>query len=250
MVLYLFILKFKEVLMDNQQVNYQDNKFYQIPVENQYMITTSGAITKIKTQKIIKPFIDKDGYHRVTLCRDGTTKKYYVHRLVAITFLGLPETDNLQVNHKNSIRDCNHYTNLEWVTPKENTYHGILYGNIKIKGEESPVSILTEEEVRNICKKLENGESIIKLSRLLNINKNTIFSIRSGQTWLHVSKDYNIPDKNKYLTEPEVFEICKLLEEGYDDKQILDIYKDLNRHHIGNIRNRKTFRNVSKNFTW
>ena len=46
-----------------------------------------------------------------------------VHRLVAATFLGQPESTNLQVNHKDKCRGNNHLENLEYVTPSENMLH-------------------------------------------------------------------------------------------------------------------------------
>ena len=46
-----------------------------------------------------------------------------MHRLVAATFLGLPSSPDLQVNHKDLDRGNNHVDNLEWVTASENAKH-------------------------------------------------------------------------------------------------------------------------------
>ena len=48
-----------------------------------------------------------------------------VHRLVAATFLGQPETPDLQVNHKDACRGNNRLENLEYVTPSENKLHAL-----------------------------------------------------------------------------------------------------------------------------
>ena len=63
-------------------------------------------------------------YSRVTLLRpNGTNKKYYLHRLVAMMFIKKPRRKNMQVNHKNMNTKNNKTTNLEWVTPSENIMH-------------------------------------------------------------------------------------------------------------------------------
>ena len=46
-----------------------------------------------------------------------------VHRLVAATFLGQPDSPNLLVNHKDNDRGNNCLENLEYVTPSENQLH-------------------------------------------------------------------------------------------------------------------------------
>lgn len=91
--------------------------------EDYYLISEYGDIKNKKTGKVrkIKPNV-RHGYLDVDLYND--TKVYYkrVHRLVAETFLPLPDDyENKVVMHLDNNKTNNHYTNLKWGTISENT---------------------------------------------------------------------------------------------------------------------------------
>jgi len=52
------------------------------------------------------------GYKRVALSKNGNSRQYLVHRLVAIAFLGI-DIQKPFVNHKNGIKLDNRLENLE-----------------------------------------------------------------------------------------------------------------------------------------
>lgn len=71
---------------------------------------------------------DKDGYVVVKLSKDGVTKIYPVHRLVATTFIRNP-VDNEEVDHLDCNRKNNEVSNLRWVTHSENVSRIFETGN-------------------------------------------------------------------------------------------------------------------------
>jgi hypothetical protein len=100
-----------------------------------YKISKDGTIISLpkphkncsKKEKLLSYRFDKDGYKRVTLCKDGICKTFGVHRLVADTYIPNP-LNKETVNHRNAIKDDNRIENLEWATRSEQTKHLLKLG--------------------------------------------------------------------------------------------------------------------------
>ena len=74
-------------------------------------------------EKILKNWKNSKGYCLVTLSKNGTYKKFQVHRLVALHFL--PNPSNLpEVNHKDENPQNNIVSNLEWCDRLYNVRYG------------------------------------------------------------------------------------------------------------------------------
>jgi len=94
-----------------------------------YQISTFGRIKSCKNghSRILKPFIDKDGYLSIALSKNAKVKKFKVHRLVAKAFIPNPENKET-VNHIDGCKMNNSISNLEWNSQSENNYHAIKTG--------------------------------------------------------------------------------------------------------------------------
>jgi hypothetical protein len=90
--------------------------------EGLYWITVNGEIWSAKFKRFKKSPPDHKGYLRTRLSKNGISKTFKVHRLVAQTFIPNPE-NKPQVNHKNCIKADNRVSNLEWANQSENTSH-------------------------------------------------------------------------------------------------------------------------------
>lgn len=73
---------------------------------------------------------------RVTLWKDGKSKDFLVHRLVALAFIPKIEGKNC-INHIDGNPKNNNVENLEWCTHLENNRHafetGLITTNMKVK---------------------------------------------------------------------------------------------------------------------
>lgn len=105
-----------------------------IPNFNGYQVSDHGRVKSLCRQVVGKNLIshgvgerilihevNDQGYHRVSLSVNNRVKRYRVHQLVAMAFLGhTPCGYEIVVNHKNFKRDDNWVENLELVTQREN----------------------------------------------------------------------------------------------------------------------------------
>ena len=71
-----------------------------------------------------KGTINKKGYLKVTLYKDGKGNTREIQRIVAETFIDNP-LNKEQVNHIDGNKQNNKADNLEWCTPRENSLHAL-----------------------------------------------------------------------------------------------------------------------------
>ena len=100
--------------------------------ENLYEISNTGKIKSLlykhrKTPKIMKPTINSSGYFKVELYKNGKSKIFYIHRLVAESFIK-NQNNYPCINHIDCDKTNNNVSNLEWVTYEQNTKHALKNG--------------------------------------------------------------------------------------------------------------------------
>lgn len=83
----------------------------------------------------------ENGYRRMKILSltENKYKTKFVHVLIALAFIG-PNPEGKQINHKDGNSENNIPSNLEYVTPSQNTKHAYDTGLAKSKGgRKSPV---------------------------------------------------------------------------------------------------------------
>lgn len=94
-----------------------------IPDFPDYAVSDDGEVLSKRRNRLLSPAIDRYGYQKVTLCKNGRNHYFTVHRLVAMVFVPNTKGGN-QVNHIDENKMNNKASNLEWVTAYENDNHG------------------------------------------------------------------------------------------------------------------------------
>ncbi len=169
-----------------------------------YIISTQGRIMNINTGNIKKPQLTNKylmiSLYNKNLNKSNKYKIYYVHRLVAQTFLNNTNNYNI-VDHINCIKTDNREINLRYVTSKQNTQY--YYKNNK-KGKYKPVLQYNKngkfiKEWYNITEIFNNHKNYYKenIYRVLN----GVYKTQYGYIW-----KYKYPRNNKIVIfDDEVF---------------------------------------------
>ena len=166
--------------------------------EGLYEITATGEVysspRKGSKGGLRKPYLDRKGYLRVALCRDGSQKTHLVHKLVAAAFIG-ENQDNLFVCHRDGNPANNSVSNLYYGTRSENAKDAVSHGThnflrdnfsgVRLTGQDCPWSKLNEDTVRYI-KKMKGVRTARALAKELCTSYSNISAIWCGRSWSHV----------------------------------------------------------------
>lgn len=138
----------------------------------QYMVSNHGRVKSTKRDIVLKPSISRDGYVRLCLWDRGKSYSKLMHRLVAYEFL---EINLLAINHKNGNKLDNIFSNLEYVTNKENSNHAVKLGLIK-SGEAHHLSKFSKDQIIYIREMFNQGVKRSEISKKL------------GCSWEHINR--------------------------------------------------------------
>lgn len=164
--------------------------------EGIYKASNRGEILNVKRGRIVKPCNGKDGYRILKLCKNGTPKTFYLHRIIAMTFISECRP-NMQVNHINGNKLDNSAENLEYCTLQQNLLHSYKNG-LKRLSPIAKINPFTMETVERYDSKTKCAKANHCGSKELTIacrNK----SIYKGFLWKEITKEVS----DNYFVESE-----------------------------------------------
>lgn len=152
-----------------------------------YQISNKGRVKSLYngSERILRPWINNDGYLNVKLYKNTAAQHRLVHRLVAKVFISNPD-NKLQINHKDENKLNNCVENLEWITCIDNCNYGTRNERISRK-------ILQYSKSGEF---IREWQSAAEVERELNINHSNIASCCKGKrkssggfVWRYKEKD-------------------------------------------------------------
>lgn len=106
---------------------------------------------------------------------------------------------------------------------------------------------LSEDIVKDICERLQSGQTPSQICQETGIKKERINSIISGHGYKRISSNYNIPSFKRNISDELVIEICNLLMKG---EPSIDIAKkfNINVSIVTGIKNKINYKHISCNY--
>lgn len=151
-------------------------------------------------------------YRRVTLSKNGKTKRYQVHQLVAQAFIENPDNKPL-VNHIDNNGENNHVDNLEWCTHIENMQHSANQGRQdKSRSMGGIASAKARIDKYDTINKALIGTTIGELTIIDYFRDSSLLSNKNSAKFKCVCSCGNIIDRLKYnllsKTRPKMCNEC------------------------------------------
>ena len=128
-----------------------------------YSVSDRGRVRRntpgrgARAGRILNSSRDAKGYACVNLSGGGQQRKHYVHRLVALAFLGAPPSDRHHVAHWDGNGMNASVENLRWATQPENESDKVRHGRRpdQVKGSRS----MTHQQLDAARRMIGGGQS-------------------------------------------------------------------------------------------
>ena len=162
-----------------------------VPGYPAYEVSVDGVVRRCqgfrcrRAHRVLVPFIRPNGYAQILLYQRGKRRRFGVHQLVALAFLGPKPSPQHEVAHLDGQRLNNHVSNLAWLLHSENERHKDLHGT-RLRGSQIGNAKLTEAQVVLIRQALAVGIRQCVLAQTYRVSDSTVSLIARGKTWRHV----------------------------------------------------------------
>lgn len=126
----LYSLVYNKILCDDDIESLNNEQWKVIPnTDNKYYVSNKGRVKSYCGNKarILKSDNKNTKYKRVVIKINNKLQHVFIHRLVALCFLGEQPTGT-EIHHIDGNKNNNNAENLVWVTPKE---HREIHAKLK-----------------------------------------------------------------------------------------------------------------------
>lgn len=134
--------------------------------------------------------LDKDGYRKLTLSKEGKVTHMFAHRAVALAFIGEPPEGRSQVAHWDGDPANNQVGNLRWASAADNARDKVRHGRTADQfGERHSQNKFRNEDILAIRAEPQYRGVNRALAKRYAVHEQTIGKIRLGHRWPHLLKE-------------------------------------------------------------
>lgn len=193
--------------------------FYWIPfVRFPVAVSRTGQFYNFMKSREVKLNINHKGYYTVSLWDEDLGKyvSHSVHRVVARVFIAVPskyhdfDISELQVNHKDGMKENNEVSNLEWCLNHENMEHarkmGLFSNEHPVLAKDIRTGKITRYRSVSECARefdIENGSLTVHLSSLRSAGRITfnwhVFKYDDCSPWPRTLMECHDQDGYKWV---------------------------------------------------
>ena len=240
----------KNILTENQEkTRFKINKHGEIFDENKNPIKIYRKTTSLYKgeDRVMKPRL-----YAYIQYNDGIWHKKQVARWVLMTYKPRKNVEKYEVNHKDGNPENNELSNLEWTTRKQNMQHAADNDLIPF-GEKHHNSKYPDKLIHSICSDIAKGKTRSYIKKKYNVNGQLVYDIRAGRSHKKISRNY--VDKGFKYSKFDKTEsiklakkICKLIEKGLSNKEIVEKLNLTNTCLPNDIRMKRVYKYISKDY--
>lgn len=233
----------------NECIYINDEEFKKVPDHDNVYISNMGLTYSLSKKRFCRN-------HRVydyPLIRIPCENEEFAHRLVYSAWIAKLNNNEL-IHHKDNVKHHPFVWNLEKSTSFDNTRKAILDGlkptYFNISQIEDIAKRYSEGEIpREIAKRMGYQNELI--NTITKKIRSVIYQMKLGISYKDIADKYGIynmkiPSKNT-LNEIDVINICNLINSGKSLNSIAKEY-GVSQMTITKIRDRKTWKNISKDY--
>ena len=161
-----------------------DTEWKQTPVEG-YLVSKSGKVWSIKSEKVLTPGVNKPGYEYVNI----GSKNHAVHRLVVEACDRIIDAAEV-VDHVDHNKHNNCFENLQILSRSENT-RAFQEARRAKGGTVNSKQVLTEQQAKEIIRiRHEEGLGPAMIAEKLNLNRSTVGNVIYGSNFAYLERPW------------------------------------------------------------
>lgn len=170
-----------------------------------YIVSNVGKVYSLMFQRLRELAPKKPssrGYLCVGLQHEGQYRKLKIHRIIACTFLGMPE-EGYECCHIDGTRTNNEVNNLRWGTPKENMHDQKAHGTTT-SGERQGRAKLSNVQAQQLLDEYDaGGITQTALALKYGVAQTAVGYIVHGDSYISLKRNNLKPLSTKLRTKLE-----------------------------------------------